>query len=135
VADPGKQAVVQVSTSTDGSSGTNIGGMDSITMNDGTNLIDVTEFGVDNIQRIEGLKDVSFTISGSYTTGAGQNKIKTAKENGSMVYIKFYPLSTGSAGFKARCLCSTINIDTSPPDRVAVSYEFQNASSSGISSA
>lgn len=129
----GKNLVVKVSTSSTPSA--TISGLKSVTLNPTPANLDVTYFSQNWVSRIQGLKDLSITLEGDFlsTDTNGQNKLRTYLTNGTKHYLFIYPNSTSSTGLKACVLSAGWELSASPDATVGVTYNFENASSSGLS--
>ena len=106
----GKQFRAKVSTTTGGVYSTVVG-MDSCTMNLSGTLLDASEFVDTYMERLQGLKDVSFDLKGKYNSAdtTGQNVIMSAFLNDTALFIQYMP--DGVAGFKAQVSISKFSID------------------------
>lgn len=95
---------------------------------DGTN-IDVSEFGVDYVQRIQGLKDVKISVSGNYAPSDtnGQLRIRSAFLNDTALFAKFLPDDgvTGNAGFIVEVKVASWQVNEGVNDKAAWSAELE----------
>jgi len=120
----GKSVVVQVSV--DDSTYYIVSNINDCDMSiDGDNQ-DVSVFGEDYINRLQGLKDVSWSISGFYdpTDTNGQVAIRSALINDSNLYLKI-SFDGGSTSFKQKVLVSSFNPSASVDGVVEISVDFE----------
>lgn len=89
--------------------------------------IDITEFGDDFINRLQGLKDCTFSLSGFYdpTDTTGQVVIQNAWLNDSILYVRIKP--NGVAGFKQEVKVSTFEVSASVDGAVEVSIDLEGS--------
>lgn len=122
----GKDLVVQVSTASDGTYNT-IADLNSATMTHAGNTIDISEMGVDYVQRIMGLKDCTYSLGGFYdpTDTTGQVRIRNAWLNDTALYVAFLP--DGSTGFKQEVKVSNFEISASADGAVEVSIDLEGS--------
>lgn len=98
---PGKSSLVKVSTTAGGAGAyTTVADLNSATMSTNGGTIDITEFGDNYMQRIQGIKDGSFQISGFWAPADtnGQVAIRNALVNDGELWAQFLP--DGTNGFK-----------------------------------
>lgn len=120
----GKSAKVQVST--DGAVTFN----DVLELNDasitidGTNL-DITEFGDDFINRIQGLKDGSYSLGGFYAPGdtTGQVAIRDALLNDTQLHVQLLP--DGVAGFQQEVKVASFAVNPTVDGTSEVSIDLE----------
>jgi predicted secreted protein len=92
----GKLMKIQVSA--DGTTWTDVKGMDNARMALGRENIDITEFGDGWAKRLRGVKDNSFNLSGNYIPDdPGQKMIRSALVNDTDLHVKY--LYDGVDGF------------------------------------
>lgn len=91
---------------------------------DGDN-IDITEFGDDFINRIQGLKDNTFSLAGFYAPldTDGQLAIRDAWLNDTEIYVRF--LADGENGFSQEVKVSTFEVSAAVDGAVEVSIELE----------
>lgn len=121
----GKSVVISVSTND--STYNTVAELNDASMSvDGDN-IDITEFGDSYINRIQGLKDVSWSLSGFYapTDTNGQVVIRTALLNDSTLYVKV--LWDGTNGFKQLVKVSSFEVSAAVDGAVEVSIELEGS--------
>ena len=122
----GKNLVIKVCTTLSGTYYT-IGSANDASMSlEGDNQ-DITAFGENYINRIQGLKDVSYSVSGFYDSADtnGQTVIKTALINDSALYVQFLP--DGTNGWKQAVKVSSFEISGSVDGVVEFSVEFEGS--------
>lgn len=97
----------------------------SATMNLGAGEIDVAAFGSVWDDLIQGLKNVTFSLTGFYKPGDtdGQIAFRDAFINDTEVWVQFLP--DGTNGFKAKVLVSKFDVDTSVENAVNLSIELK----------
>lgn len=112
---------VVVKASTDGTVWNTVGEMNSADMSLAGNTIDVTKFGDDFIEKIQGLRDCSWQLDGFYdpTDTQGQVVIRSALLNDTACYIQF--LFDGVAGFSQQVKPSKFEVKAGVADAVSVS--------------
>jgi hypothetical protein len=95
-----KGSVIVVSASVDGSTWHPVGEMNSFDLGIGAAALDITKFGDQDIERIQGLRDTPWSIGGFYdpTDTTGQVVILNALLNATALYFKAIVNPTGSAG-------------------------------------
>ena len=120
----GKDLVVQVATGSTATYAT-VADLNSATMTHAGNTIDVSEMGVDYVQKILGLKDVSYSLGGFYapTDTNGQVRIRNAWLNDTALWIKFLP--DGSTGFKQAVKVASFEISGSADGAVELSVDLE----------
>lgn len=99
-------------------------------LNDGTltidgDNIDITEFGDDFINRIQGLKDGTYSLSGfrDPTDTNGQEAINSALLNDTSLYVQFLP--DGSTGFQQEVKVSSFETSAAVDGAVEVSIDLE----------
>ena len=74
----------------------------------GREYIDITDYGDTSPVSLAGLKTASFTLEFLFDdTDTGQDQIRTACTDGSVLYVKVLP--DGTNGAKCACLCEKIS--------------------------
>lgn len=119
----GKKARVQVSTND--STYNNVAGIDNAQMSLGGENVDISEFGVDWVQRLQGVKDNTFQLSGSYTPTDtnGQVVIRDAFLNDTTLYAKF--LVDGVVGFKQQVKVASFEVSAQHKGKVEVNIQLE----------
>lgn len=99
-------------------------------LNDGTltidgDNIDISSFGDDFINRIQGLKDGSYSLAGFRvpTDTNGQEAINSALLNDTSLYIQF--LADGSNGFQQEVKVATFETSAAVDGSVEVSIDLE----------
>lgn len=89
---------------------------------------DVTVFGDNWIDRIQGLKDGSWSLSGFYvsTDTNGQVRILNAFLNDTALYIRVYP-GGGTAGFKQQVKVASFEVSNAVDGVAELSIELEGA--------
>lgn len=114
-----------IKTSTDGSTWYTVANLKEGTMNNNGDNQDITTFGKDYICRLQGLKDVSYSLSGFYdsTDTNGQIALRTAWLNDSTVYVGFLP--DGTDGWEQKVKVSTFEISGGVDGVLELSIELE----------
>ena len=121
-ATPGFNATIEVSA--DDSTYNSIGIANQASSTLSRAMLEVTQFGDAAIDRIYGLKDTPFTVSGHYDdSDTGQAQIQAANINGTSLYVRFLP--DGSTGWKALCLVESYEAAAGVGDTATFSISFQ----------
>ena len=112
-------------TGADGVTWYDIDELNEASMNVAGENIDITKFGDDFVNRIQGIKDCTYSISGFYDPADtnGQLAMWTAFLADTDIWIAF--LSDGSAGFEQEVKVSSFEISTSVDGAVEVSIELE----------
>lgn len=123
----GKSAVVKVSTASAGTY-TTVARINEVTMSHDGGTIDVTEFssaGTSYRSRIQGLKDVTYALSGFWTSTDtnGQTAIRSAWTNDSALFVTFLP--DGSTGWKQEIKVAGIEIGATVDGEISVTYNLE----------
>ena len=89
--------------------------------------IDVTSFCSEFINRIQGLKDNTFTLTGFYAPddSDGQIRIRNSWKEGETVFIRYIVDKNTGIGFKQECRVSSFDIDSSVEDAVALDIDLE----------
>jgi len=116
--------------SDDGSTWTDLGGMDSADFEQILEEIAATEFGDTNVRRIYGLGDASASCSGyADSDDAGQTLIQTNFSARDNVYVRY--LYDGTNGLSAEFICTSIATESAVDGRGGDrSYSFSLANGS-----
>lgn len=127
---PGKDVVVKVSTSSGGTY-TQVDELNDFSMSQSGNNIDISEFGVDWVKRMQALKDVTYSGSGFWDPDDtnGQVAIRSAWLNDTALWITVLP--DGSTGFKGECKVGSFDISAGVNDAIAVSFDLEGTGSVG----
>ncbi|GAA0360960.1 phage tail tube protein [Bacillus horti] len=118
---------LKVNVSTDGTSFSEVLQLNEATMtNEGDNQ-DVSTFGSDFIQRLQGLKDSSYSLNGFYdpSNTAGQVAIRDAWLNNTPLYVQFLP--DGESGFEQEVKVSSYEVTASAEGTVEVAIEVEGS--------
>lgn len=123
----GKSAVVKVSTATAGTY-TTVVRINDVSMSHDGGTIDVTEFssaGTSYRSRIQGLKDLTYTLSGFWTSTDtnGQSAIRSSWTNDSNLFLTFLP--DGSTGWKQQVIVAGIDIGATVDGEISVTYNLE----------
>lgn len=88
---------------------------------------DVSTFGSDFIQRIQGLKDTSYSLNGFYASEntEGQLAIREAWLNNTPLYLQFLP--DGTTGFQQEVKVSSFEVTASAEGTVEVAIEVEGS--------
>lgn len=118
---------MKVMTGTDGSAWNQVLGIKEASMQNGADNQDISTFGDSYIKRLQGLKDVSYSMSGNYepTDTTGQVAIRNAWMNDTEVYIGFLP--DGTDGFEQIVLVSNFEISGAVDGVVEVSIDLEGS--------
>lgn len=119
----GKSVVVAVSV--DDVTYYTVAEMNDMSMSFSGDNIDVTVFGEDFINRIQGLKDGSYSLSGFYdpTDTNGQVAVRDAWLNDTTLYARIFP--NGTAGFKQEVKVSSYEVSAGVDGAVELSIELE----------
>lgn len=103
---------------------TTVADINSASMSHAGNTLDVGAFGITYMQRILGLKDATYSLSGFWlpTDTNGQVAIRNAWLNNTTLWIQFLP--DGVAGFKQEVKVTSIDISTSVDGVVDVQFQL-----------
>ena len=112
---------VVVKTSPDGTTFTAVGELNACDMGLAGATLDVTKFSDTFIEKIQGLRDCSWTLDGFYDPGdtSGQVAIRGALLNDTACYIEI--LFDGTAGLKQQVVPSKYDVKAAVAGVVAVS--------------
>lgn len=131
----GKRARFRVSTTSGGTYNVILGGVTGNHEMSAGNL-DVSEFGVDYVQRIQGLKDGRLSLSGNYRPDDtnGQLVIRAAYLNDTTIFLRALPDDGGTvgAGFQQEMKVSSFRVDAGVADKVAWSCELEGTGAISI---
>ena len=119
----GRKITVQVSP--DDTAWSTLGEMNSADMSVAGNTLDVTKFGDDDVERILGLRDCSWSFSGFYdpTDTNGQVAAQSSLLNDTPLYVQvqFNPGGTsGQKGFKQQVIVSKLDVKATVADTVTI---------------
>lgn len=121
----GKGLVFGVSTST--ATFTTVDELNSFSMSHSGSNVDISEFTVNYVKRLQGLKDASYSVSGFYDPAdtGGQVKIRSALVNDTTLYVQVLPDGTTTYGFQQEVKVAAFDIDASADGSVDVSIELE----------
>lgn len=124
----GKDLVISVATTTGGTYNV-VAGMKDASMNISGDNQDITTFGEDYIVRLQGLKDVSYSLSGflDLTDTNGQVRLQNALLNDSALFVKFLP--DGTNGWKQEVKVSSFEMNGTADGMVELSIELEGSDS------
>lgn len=122
----GTDALITAATTTGGTYNT-VEGLTSFKMGRKGNNIDITTLGKDYVTRFQGLKDITYSLSGLRLTSdtTGQGRILTAWEDGSELHIKVLP--DGTNGHKQQVVVSSFDEEGSADSEVGLSIELEGS--------
>lgn len=122
MAEAGFEGNVRVST--DGGSGNPLNGCNSITVNRGRNLLDITDFEDSAVNRLAGLKDSSVQLSGHYDAAdTAQAALETAFDAGTVIYIRH--VWDGTKYIQVQGLVESHEVSATPSETVTFSVTVQ----------
>ncbi len=86
-------------------------------------ILDVTSFGDTYKEKLAGLKDTSFTLSGNYYPGdtTGQEELVP----GDTVFVGTYPQGTAVAGTQAKCIVEKFDVSAAVEGKQTFSASLQ----------
>lgn len=118
----GRKVIVEVSTN--GTAWTRVAGINSVSHSELGNLQEVPEFGDESVRRIQGLRDGSWSLSGTYrpTDTTGQMAIRGALRNDSTLHVR--ALWDGTNGAKQPVKVETFDVSAEAAGVVEVSIEL-----------
>lgn len=121
---PGRS--ITVKTGTDGTTWAAIGEMDTAELSINGATIDVTKFGDNDIERIMGLRDANWSLSGRYdpTDTTGQVVLRASLLNDTPVYLQFEfapGATSGNKGFHQQVIVTKFDIKAAVAGTVDVS--------------
>ena len=114
----GKKALFKVSAVAGGAGAYNaVDEINDISMSHSGGTLDTTKFNNDYMARIYGLKDVSFSLSGTWDADDtnGQVAIRNAWLNETELWVQYLP--NGTTGFKAQVVVSSCEIKSAVAGR------------------
>jgi len=90
-------------------------GTDNSTYSRLCNLLDISSFGDDYVNRLAGMKDTKISLSGNYYASdtAGQDELV----EGDTVFIGVYPSGIGSAGYQVKAIVESYELSASATDK------------------
>lgn len=119
-----KGKLMKIKASNDGTTWTDVLGLDNAQMGLGGENIDITEFGDDWTRRIQGLKDNTFTLSGNYLpSDAGQSMIRDALLNDTELHIQFLP--DGTTGFQQEVKVASFQPSATARGKVEINIQLE----------
>lgn len=118
----GRKVIVEVST--DGAAWNRVAGINSVSHSDLGNLQEVPEFGDESVRRIQGLRDGTWSLSGSYRPqdANGQMAIRQALRDESELHVRV--LWDGVNGAKQPVKVDTFEVSAEAAGIVEVSIEL-----------
>lgn len=124
----GKSFLAKVATTSGGTYNTVVN-MNSCSMNRSGENLDITTFTQDYINRLQGLKDCTYSLSGFHDAAdtTGQTRIETAYENDSDLFFQFLP--NGTTGWRQQVRVASIDIDVDVSGVVSKSYSLEGTGS------
>lgn len=122
----GKTNIVYILTGTTAmtnSTGAKVLGVDSSSYNQLCDLLEITQFGDSYKNRMAGLKDTNFSLSGNYYPGdtTGQDELVP----GDTVFVGVYPQGTGVAGSQVKAIVESFEISAGVGDKQTFSASLQ----------
>lgn len=109
--------------------------LDDATLSLNSEILDDTVFSTSHPgfrSRLQGLHDLNISISGNYSTSAGQRAIYTAWSGRNPIWIQYLPTgSTSGNGFQTSFVVESYEIAGAIADKNTVSISLQ-ADSTGI---
>ena len=98
-------------------------GCDSSSYNKLCDLLEITAFGDSYKNRLAGLLDTNFSLSGSYYAGdtTGQDELVP----GDTVYVGVYPSGSSAAGYQVKAIVEDYKLDSSVGDKQTFSATLQ----------
>lgn len=101
---------LRIKVSTNGTTFNLVAELNDATMSLSGDNLDITTFGQDYINRIQGLKDCTYSLSGFYKSDDtnGQVVIRDALINDTALYVQFLP--DGTTGFKQEVKVSSFEL-------------------------
>ena len=122
----GTDLVMSVATTTGGAYNTVLGMKDASMSMKGDNQ-DISTFGTDYIKRLQGLKDVTYSLSGfvDLTDTTGQTIIRTALTGDTALFFKFLP--DGTNGWKQEVKVASFDMSAAVDGVVELSIELEGS--------
>jgi predicted secreted protein len=120
-----KGNAMKIMTGTDGGTYNEVDDLNEATMSNGADNLDITKFSQTFINRLQGLKDVTYSLKGFYKPSDtnGQVVIRTAWLNDSALWIGFLP--DGTTGFEQKVVVSSFEISGAVDGVVELSIELE----------
>lgn len=105
------------------STGAKVLGCDSSSYNQLCDLLEITAFGDSYKNRMAGLKDTNFSLSGNYYPGdtTGQDELVP----GDTVFIGVYPQGDAVAGYQVNAIVESFEISAGVGDKQTFSASLQ----------
>lgn len=120
---------LSLSVSTDGTNFDSINGIKNISLSDGADMIEITDFADSNLKRrIRALRDYSASMDGELEVASnGYKKVRQTFEQGNVLYVKI--LFDGTNGLTLTMLVESIERSASVDGAVQVSISLQHEGS------
>jgi predicted secreted protein len=124
----GYNVTIQVS-STSPVSGSEISGINNISISDGRTMLDVTTFegNAGAMERLAGLRDLSVTLSGFFDSGTEQALLRTNHGSGTLTYVLVEFDGAGPPSLEIPCLVESIDYSAAVDGTVDVTYNLVSA--------
>jgi predicted secreted protein len=122
----GKKTRVKVSTTAGGAGTyTTALGIKNVSIELDGEMVDVSSFGSDWKEKLQGLKDSKITMGGNYEPGdtTGQGALRSAWLNDTEAWIQV--LVDGTLGFKVQIKVAKFGVDSEVSDKVGVSIDAE----------
>lgn len=118
---------LRVNVSGDGAIFNEVLQLNEATMTSEADNQDVSAFGSDFIQRIQGLKDTSYSLNGFYApeNAEGQIAIREAWLHNTPLFLQFLP--DGATGFQQEVKVSSFEVTASAEGTVEVAIEVEGS--------
>lgn len=123
-----RTTVVQVATASTGTYSTVVRlNNASFSIDGGT--IDVTDFADTYRDRIIGIRDATWTLSGFFASSDtnGQTRIRSSLTNDSNLFIKYLFTSTGSTGYKQQVRVASIDYGAAVDGAQEITFNLEGA--------
>ena len=105
-----------------GATGAKIAGLDSASLSELANLLEIPEFGNEYNRRMAGLKDTSSEISGNYNP---DDVTQSGLEAGAFGYIGFYQSGPAAAGKQVPVIIESVEWSADVTDKQTISISLQ----------
>jgi predicted secreted protein len=124
----GYNVTIQVS-STSPVSGSEISGINNISISDGRTMLDVTTFegNAGAMERLAGLRDLSVTLSGFFDSGTEQALLRSNHGSGTLTYVLVEFDGAGPPSLEIPCLVESIDYSAAVDGTVDVTYNLVSA--------
>jgi hypothetical protein len=125
----GKKMRIQFATAQAGPFTNNVAGIKNVRFRIAGNNQDVSEFGIEWIKRIQGLKDFTASMTGQHEPGDtnGQVAARTSLINDTQLWVRIQPDggTTANAGILAPVKCSVFEVATEVAGVSGVTIELE----------